>query len=91
MPRKVFYAALALVMLLSLSACTVFQWGGTTGKAAPQPEKQADEVFKEGEELLAKGKYEAARQKFSRAGDVVITIIDPYGRSGGPAICLGAV
>ncbi len=63
MPRKVFYATLALVMLLSLSACTVFQWGGPAKAAAPQP--QAEDIFRQGEDLLAKGKYEEARQKYS--------------------------
>ena len=31
----------------------------------PAPEKQADDIFREGEELLAKGKYDAARQKYT--------------------------
>jgi outer membrane protein assembly factor BamD len=63
MPRKVLYATLALAMLLSLSACTLLKWGGPA--KAPAPEPQADDVFRQGEDLLAKGKYEEARKKYS--------------------------
>lgn len=64
MRKRFLYAALLAALVLTLQACTVFQWGGTTKTETPA-NKQADDLFKEGEDLLAKGKYDAARQKYS--------------------------
>ena len=67
--RNKYYAVLLAAALTALPACTVFQWGGPAkgGKesapaaAAIQPE----DIFKQGESLLAKGKYDEARKKYT--------------------------
>lgn len=67
MRGKTFYVpALAAVLAFSLYGCTVFSWGGGAKKSEPSPEPQAGDTFKQGEELLAKGKYDQARQVYSK-------------------------
>jgi outer membrane protein assembly factor BamD len=58
-------AAVALAAMFALSGCTVFHWGGPTA-SSPKPQPQAEDLFKKGEELLEKGKYEEARQTYSK-------------------------
>ncbi len=59
------YAAFAFAALLAaLPACTVLNWGGPPA-GANAPTSNADEIFKEGETLLAKGDYKQARKKYN--------------------------
>lgn len=64
-----YYAVLLLVTVMALPACTVFQWGGPakgTKESAPAAAAiQPEDIFKQGESLLAKGKYDEARKKYS--------------------------
>ncbi|HLB25002.1 MAG TPA: outer membrane protein assembly factor BamD [Nitrospirota bacterium] len=60
---KKFYLIAAAAAVFMLSGCTLLKWGGPDASIKPEP--VADDVFKQGEELLAKGKYEEARKKYS--------------------------
>jgi outer membrane protein assembly factor BamD len=67
--RNRYYALLLVAALTALPACTVFQWGGpakgTKESAAAAAADQPENIFKQGESLLAKGKYDEARKKYS--------------------------
>lgn len=67
--RKKYYALLLAAALTVLPACTVFKWGGpakgTKESAAAAAADQPENLFKQGESLLADGKYEQARKKYS--------------------------
>lgn len=66
--RNRYYAVLLVAALTALPACTVFQWGGPAKGAkesASAGDNQPEAIFKQGESLLAKGKYDEARKKYS--------------------------
>jgi outer membrane protein assembly factor BamD len=65
MTRKLPAALAALLFIAGLQGCTLFRWGGSTTPAAPPPQPQAEDLFKEGESLLAKGRYDDARTKYT--------------------------
>jgi len=67
MLKRCTFLVLAAALTLTLSGCTIFRWGGSEKPAPPppSPSPQAEDVFKKGEDLLNKGKYEEARQTYS--------------------------
>ncbi|MHB8174824.1 MAG: outer membrane protein assembly factor BamD, partial [Nitrospirota bacterium] len=64
-----YYTVITLAALLAaLPACTVLRWGGPSangGAKASSSNDRPDAIFKQGESLLAKGKYKQARKKYN--------------------------
>lgn len=57
-------AAAGLTAVLLLQGCSYIGLYGS--QPEPKPEPGAEDVFKEGEELLAKGKYDQAREAYAK-------------------------
>lgn len=65
MMRRPALGVFAFAALLGLAAqgCTLLTFGGPP---EPKPEPGAEDLFKQGEELLAKGKYKQAREAYGK-------------------------
>jgi len=67
--RLICTTAAVFVLSLALSGCTLFRWGGPSKSSEPAPapaEPKSGDTFKEGEELMEKGKYEQARKVYAK-------------------------
>jgi len=66
MSTRVFLTAFFALALLCMSVqgCTVLHFDESSGAVKPKP--GAEDVFKEGEQLLAEGKYKQAREAYSK-------------------------
>ena len=62
--KKFFQVILIVAIAALLPACTVLRWGGPKNSPSPAPEPTAEDIFKSGEDLLSKGKYDEARKKY---------------------------
>ncbi len=66
-PRAALSFLLAVLIALAVQGCTLLTFGGPE---EPKPEPVAEDFFKQGEELLAKGKYKQAREAYSKVKEV---------------------